>query len=190
MPVRSAKILLTVLIICSFPLHLLAQPAIEWDTNDPASYMDFARGLQNMGEYDAAIEAYNRALELNPALYEAYLEKARLYLRLEMPDHAIREYRIVAGMDSATAEMRSSALFGIGAILFRDEAYADAKSYFLRTIEENPGHAQGYYYLGRCYEWEENYEDAADAYREAIDLAPDVLQYDRALSRVLDELIW
>lgn len=175
---------------CLFVLAAAQAPPIEWDSRDPQTFVDFGHGLVRIGEYRAALRAFERALELDPDLVEAILSKASLYRRIGEYDQALHEYERVLNHSNADEEEKASAEFGLGAFAFRDGAYREALQHFTRACTLNPESAQAYYYKGRCHESLDEFEEAADAYRHASDLEPDVVTYERALDRVLEILIW
>jgi tetratricopeptide (TPR) repeat protein len=61
--------------------------------------------------------------------------------------------------------------FDRGVILFNQQQYEGAISFFRKAVEEEPGNAEAFYYLGICYR-ETGAANAVQAFKSAIDLKP------------------
>lgn len=76
------------------------------------------------------------------------------------------------------------------AIIYYQLRYFDeAITYFKQAVEMDPKNAAAHYNLALCLEQAGKREDAADAYKKAIELNPELKQADERLINVKDELL-
>ena len=128
-----------------------------------------ARDLLNKGvaayknaQYDAAIEDFKRAKELDPGLLNARLYLATAYASQYIPgapseqnmrlgNAAVEEFKEVLEMDPNN----QSAIDGTGSILFQmagtpfdPKKFEESKSYHLKHIQLRPNDPEPYYWIG------------------------------------------
>ena len=164
----------------------------------------FEKGLALMesGKYQDAIEAYSKAIELNPEYAWAYCNRGIAYRNLEDYRQAIRDYDKAIELDPKDADIycnRGNAYGSLGdyrqAIRDYDKAIElnskDADTYynrgitygslgdyrqairdFDRAIELNPEDAKAYYYRGITYGSLGDYRQEIRDYDRAIELDP------------------
>jgi tetratricopeptide (TPR) repeat protein len=128
-----------------------------------------ARDLLNKGvaafknaQYDAAIEDFKQAKDLDPGLMNARLYLATAYASQYIPgapsdqnvrlgNQAVEEFKEVLSIDSNNL----SAIDGIGSILFQmagtpydPKKFEESKSYHLKHIQQKPSDPEPYYWIG------------------------------------------
>jgi tetratricopeptide (TPR) repeat protein len=128
-----------------------------------------ARDLLNKGvaayknaQYDAAIEDFKQAKDLDPGLMNARLYLATAYASQYIPgapseqnvrlgNQAVAEFKDVLQLDSNNL----SAIDGIGSILFQmagtpydPKKFEESKSYHLKHIAQKPNDPEPYYWIG------------------------------------------
>jgi cellulose synthase operon protein C len=86
-----------------------AQKALEKSPGDPQAQERLAEIHEKRGDFDKAIEAYNRAITLAPRNYKTYFALARLYLRKNQPNQAARLYRDVMSRANDEDTVRQAA---------------------------------------------------------------------------------
>jgi len=114
------------------------------------------------GQYDAAIELFKQARDLDPALINARLYLATAYASQYIPgapsdanmklgNQAIAEFKDVLSIDSNNL----SAVDGIGSILFQmagtpydPKKFEESKSYHEKHIQLKPTDPEPYYWVG------------------------------------------
>jgi tetratricopeptide (TPR) repeat protein len=86
-------------------------------------------------QWDHALAALNRSIELNPSLAEAYKERARVFMKLDEPTRAIDDLTSTADLDPSDGEI--FALRGLAKMkrLLFDAAVAD----FSQALQSLPG---------------------------------------------------
>lgn len=127
------------------------QIALEHEPEYARAWFSKGRSLDAIGEFNEAVTAYSRAIELNPRLRmaaddpggEHYHALGDLYLRFRLFDHAARVY------ENGSANNRNSPrLFhGHGVALLQLGRYAEAVEVFESTLEVAPRHGSANYNL-------------------------------------------
>jgi tetratricopeptide (TPR) repeat protein len=134
------------------------------------------------GQYDASIENFKQAKELDPTLLNARLYLATAYATEYIPgapsddnvrvgQQAVAEFQDVLSVDAANL----SALDGIGSILynmagtpFDPDKYNESKKYHQKHIELAPNDPEPYYWVG-VIDWTLTYRGNAEG-RQAYNL--------------------
>jgi len=86
-------------------------------------------------DIDTALTNFNRALELDPTLVEAYKERARTFMELREPVRAATDLTAAVDLDPADGEI--FALRGLS--MLKREMYDAATEDFTRALEDLPG---------------------------------------------------
>lgn len=120
----------------------------ELTTADPSKDLLWAYLAEaNVGakKYPAAVEAFEKAIEIKPdsALYHNGLANA--YNKAGQPDKAVAEYQTAAQLDPANA---AGAYFNMGAVLTNAGKVDDANAAFDKAIQLDPTRADAYYWKG------------------------------------------
>ena len=160
-----------------------------------------------------AIDAYERAAELDPDLVDAWLQLGLLheargnsiaerYLRTAtavqrdsalpyrmLADYYARQSRLpesVAAYDEAIRRdpRHADAFYNSGLVLLDMDSVARALRQFDTAVEIAPAYADGHYYRGVALELQDEPERARAAYEQALRLAPDFPAARDALSRL------
>ena len=134
------------------------------------SFEHFGNAVASYGEgdYQASIELYNRALDLNPFLYLAYFMRGAAHTNTGNFDQAIADYdtAIELRSDYVAAYADRGAAYGKKGDY--DQAIADCD----RAIELNPDYATAYVTRGAAYIYMGDYDQAIIDYNRAIELDP------------------
>ena len=143
-----------------------AVPQLTFTAND---YSKQGYGFFFESRYEDAIALYDKALEMDPDLYEASLGKAATLLVLQQYDEALESY------DRAIALREDSfeAWFGKGAVLRKLERYEEAIATYDRATAIKADSPLGFYNKGLSLIDLNNYEYAIDVLHQAIQLKPD-----------------
>lgn len=129
------------------------------------------RGLEQIkaGDYTGAIATLNRAIELNPALLQAYLNRGYAYAATNNHQSALANYNTAIQVNSSSAD----------AYYFRGEEYLqlgnyqDALTDYNKAIELDPKRANAYLDRGFIYYELDNPKNAADDFAKAAELLED-----------------
>jgi tetratricopeptide (TPR) repeat protein len=138
--------------------------AVEWYEKGRAKYLD---------DRINAINAYTKAIELDPNFAEAYSGRGFAYLLLGNYLQAIGNYDKVIELDPNHTRaylLRGESYFGLG-------SYKQALVDFDKAIELTPEFAPCYSDRGAAYAALGNYRQAIDDFDRAIDLDPNNSHY-------------
>ena len=144
---------------------------LEKNPDDGQGWMMMGLTYMHFEQYDQAVAAYEKAVELLPD--DANVHQA---LNKALKAQADRD-EIAASGDIIEKKMGApnGQTVDVGAMVMR-----------LRVkLEENPDNPQGWLLLGRSYMNLERYDEAVHAYKKAIDLIPDNLEAQQALNNAL-----
>ncbi len=133
-------------------------------TDDATLHYNIGLAQQQLGDDDAARKAYLRATDLDPALGEAWVNLAAMYMRSGEYDRGLRSYRAGLRSDADNMDLRVgeiAALRGLGRL---DEAYNAAKS----ALKVNANSAEIYNNLGLIYLDRGQLELAQFTYQKAL----------------------
>jgi Flp pilus assembly protein TadD len=118
--------------------------------------------------YDQAISEYTRALQLDPRLAEAYINRGQSYHLKEHYACAIEDY-------TQALELDPPVKLAAAAYNFRGNAYAYQEQHvqaiedYRRSIQLDPDYVAAYFNLGLVYHVRHEYERAIQSYTQALD---------------------
>ncbi|HEY4763784.1 MAG TPA: tetratricopeptide repeat protein [Candidatus Sulfotelmatobacter sp.] len=143
--------------------------------------LSLGRALNALGETEAASKTFDRALELNPKLAEAWFEKASI-----IADHGdwskagdLFRYALAASPDYPSAHL------GLGEMLLRVGDFEDSANELQTALRLDPRSAGAHQGLGLIYLQEGKLDLAADEFRRALAIRPGYLDALRGLARTL-----
>jgi tetratricopeptide (TPR) repeat protein len=91
----------------------------------------------NLGDYEEAMKDFNRAIELDPELPDAYRNRAEFYIKLGERDDALNDAQTALELsDSTDEEAKSLMLFLIAKILLNEDISGEEKKYRELCAEE------------------------------------------------------
>lgn len=139
------------------------------------------------GDLEAAAEAFGTAVETNPTMTEAWEWAARTRQELGEPelaeyywegvlerrpgDETVRYYLDLARQQSQFG-VEAGRAFAEAVQHYQMAEFDEAEEQFQRAVELNPELAAAWGWLGRLYFTRGNYQQAAEAYGRAHELAP------------------
>ncbi len=122
----------------------------------------------NKGEYDRAIQAYQKAVAINPQSDQAYNNMGVAYDDKGEYDRAIQAYQKAVAINPQGDE----AYTYMGIAYGQKEDYDRAIQAFQKAVAINPQSDQAYYNMGVAYGQKEDYDHAIEAYQKAVELNP------------------
>ena len=157
----------------------------------------------NEGNYDDAIGAFGRALEMNPEIIQAYYGRGTCYIQQKKYNEAINDlkqyikrkqdnyasyligycYFHIEDIPNATYYFqdaiekgcnKADLFYHLGVINFNNSNYDEAIKYYTRAIEIDDTHAFSYNDRGSSYRMMEKYDRAINDYKKAIELNPNM----------------
>ena len=150
-----------------------AQQGAFLDPDNPIVQGAVGKIFEANGQLEQAAGAYRKALAADPAFGPARFALIQAELNRGNRDAAIAEAKKLAagGMSSADIER----LIGEDAVRRLD--YSGAIPFLEKATKGLPGNPDGWALLGRAYHANRRYDEAADAYKKAVELAPQNTNY-------------
>ena len=124
--------------------------------------------LQNLGNYDHALEAFNAAIALNPSYAEAYNYRGIVLVILERHHDALTSFNKAVALKPDYAECHNNLGIVLQDLGYFDEALAS----FDRAIALKPDNARAHNNRGAALSDLRRIDDALISYEEAIALDP------------------
>ena len=136
--------------------------------NPDSARVRFAGGLLNQtsGQYEKALEDYNRVEELEPRNVDVLLKKASLYFRADLPEKAIESYQSAIALDPAYYKPYEQ----LGAFYYYRGKYLHAAERFQEAIDRAPGRFVAYSNLGAALMDMGRFEEAEQALATSLKL--------------------
>ena len=143
--------------------------AIHSHPGNPRAYYNLGRAFQDERQYQAALSAYKKALELDPKYSEAYDRMSSIYSVTKDTAAAKNFY------DKAVAAAPNSALlhFNQGIAAYTAKNYAGAEESYLKAVELDPKFYKAYNNLAVVYTHLGQYDKALEACRKSLEIDPD-----------------
>jgi tetratricopeptide (TPR) repeat protein len=145
----------------------------------PGRYYDLGLALLQQRKFDAAKDAFARALDLKPGFAEAVLNLGVVAHAQSRLDEAIDYYVQAEGFGLDDASLH----YNLGRALSVKGRHQDAAARYARTLELEPENAEAHRSLGHALSGMGRHEQAIAEYRKALHLEPD-------LTAALIELAW
>jgi len=116
----------------------------------------------------AALNDYNKSIELDPDNYESYVNRGVIYFNTNQFELAVNDYNIAAKLNKETTKI----FLNRGISLMKLNRFEEAIPDFERVVKAEPNNAEAIASIGFCYYNLKNYELALSNYDKAISLNP------------------
>ncbi|MBC8491064.1 MAG: tetratricopeptide repeat protein [Candidatus Marinimicrobia bacterium] len=117
---RGVKCVISILLLCCIP----------------ALAKDNAQKLYESGQYDEAINKYNRILIEHPDWEEVHFGKGSALYKSEKIDEAMREFELA--ISSKDPLQKSAVYYNMGNALIKSERLEESLRFYKRALELNP----------------------------------------------------
>lgn len=121
------------------------------------------------GEYHKAMQAYQKALEIDPSIVEARINLGALYARCGRFGDAMTEYKQALAIDPASVELRNN----MGNLYAKQGLFQQAEEEYQEAKRLAPYSPKPYFNLGNIYLEQGFYPQAVKQYEIALRLDPD-----------------
>jgi len=159
-----------------------ALKALALDDNLPEAYTSLAWVLFAFDwDWDGAVRAYRRALELNPGYATGHHWYSFVLLVTGQAEQALVEAHAALELDPSSLSVRR----GLGWLYYYTRRYESAQYHLQRAIAMNPTAEDTYRILGLVLTQAGAYDEAERAFREAITLSPDLSYATAGVAHVL-----
>jgi tetratricopeptide (TPR) repeat protein len=160
-----------------------AQQGAFLDPANPIVQTAVGKIFESNGQFEQAAGAYRKALQTDPGFAPARLALIQAELNRGNKEGALAEAKKVAAEMPTSPEIQML----IGEMAVRKGDYAEALAYLERATKGLPGNPDGWALLGRAYHFNRRYDEAADAYKKAVGLAPQNMNYRTTLGLILGQ---
>ena len=122
--------------------------------------------FRNLRKNEKAIEAYEKAIQLDATNADAYWNLAILYQILGKSEQAIGELRKLSQIYPFNPGIRMQ----LGGMLFKSNRWDEAIDEYKKVTQLNPEEVKAWLALGTIYEIKKDFENATYAYGKALKL--------------------
>ncbi len=143
------------------------QEIVKLNPKDDA-YINMGKSYNYKGEYDKALEYFQKAIELNPKNDDAYSGMGVSYYQQKEYDIAIESYQKAIELNPKN----DNGYLIIGGSYYNKEEYDRALEYFQKAIELSPKNDNAYGAMGVYYNNKGEYDKAIEYFQKAIELNP------------------
>ncbi|MBI9076915.1 MAG: tetratricopeptide repeat protein [Desulfatibacillum sp.] len=126
--------------------------------------------LLTLGRPQEALEHFNQAVKLDPGYLSSKNNLGCAYLELEQWDNAITVFQDLLADLTYPTPWKPAA--NLGWAYFSKGDLDKAREYYLMSVDQSPGYAQGWRGLGKVYLEDGNSQKALYALEKAVLLAP------------------
>ena len=137
-------------------------------SNDAQAYYNQAVGYHEQGEVELALENYDRALALDPKLFDAYINRGVLYEGQGKTDLALADYNQALALNPNDANV----YYNRGRLYAQQGKAELALGDFDQTLALNPNDANAYTIRGSIYAQQGKAELALGDFDQALALHP------------------
>ena len=134
------------------------------------AYLNRGLAYVEKGEFDRAIEDFDKAIGLNPEYADAYFNRGTAHSTLNQHEKAIENYNKAIELDPNLALAYSNRGLAYYSLNKHDEAIAD----YNEAIELDPNFALAYYNRGLAYYSLNKHDEAIADWNKAIELDPNL----------------
>jgi tetratricopeptide (TPR) repeat protein len=153
--------------------------------DDPETLSNYSNALIANRQPLLALEKASKAIQLNPALAEAHINKAIALRHLGRIDEAL------AACDQAlhVSPQNATALFNKGTFLLETDKFREATHWLKLAISKNPNYAKAHHNLAYAYRERCDLPAAIHHFERALELDPGYTEakWNLALSHLLNE---
>ncbi len=160
------------------------QGATMLDVENPFVNTAVGKIFEVNGQLDQATKAYRRALQCDPSYGPARTALIQAEINRGHREEAIKE---VQGELAAGHPVAPELLRLVGEDAVRRGDFAEAIPYLEKATERMQDDADAWALLGRAYHGVRRYEDAAAAYKKAVELAPKNVDYRATYGLILGQ---
>lgn len=130
-----------------------------------------------MGDYDRAIEQYEKATVLNPGDATGFEKLAKAYTELNRSEQAESAWHRAAALDPAKSDYQNE----IGIIYYRRGDYAKAAEYFQKALDLRPTDVVINDNLGQALQNAGRIDEAERVYLKSLEMTPENAPYHNRL---------
>ncbi|MFN2501160.1 MAG: tetratricopeptide repeat protein [Pyrinomonadaceae bacterium] len=162
------------------------EPAPTLDQNDAIALLAEGNRLLDENQTQAAIDAYNRAVALDPDLADAHFQLGIAYA---LRDLQLQQSGVVTETPAPAVQKTKGKAKDDIPKTDSEKAFERAVKAYEKWLDANPDDHAAHFSLGRTYAKLMKDDEAAKAFKEAVKLKPDDSEYQTELGAILIKLV-
>lgn len=147
-------------------------------------YLELASTLRGRQKHGAALELYNKVIEIDGNNFEAHIGLGAVYLQEPDYDKAAEEFGMAVESDSTSP----AGFLGMGEVLFLKKEYPGAIKQYSQCLELDDELAQAYCNRGLSFYYQKNHKKAFLDLQKAYKLDPEIPNIKKYLQMVMKKL--
>lgn len=146
---------------------------IQWNHVD--TWIKIGDMEYQLEDYNKSLEAYDRAIQINPTndepniIINAWIGRGMVLDKQENFPAALNSFMKAVQLDQKSYR----AWQGQGEVLFKLQRYEEAIAAYEKTLKLNQNSYDAWYNMGKSYAQLQDYKNAEKAYKKAVDIQPD-----------------
>lgn len=151
--------------LAAFGKVTMIEPATE---NARIAYLNMGNILDDAGRFDEAIEAYNKALAINPKDSDAYYNLGLAYKHADKPELAVQSWK--KGSDLNRDDPKN--LIAVADFYYEKNMFDLAEREYETAIARWPNIQEPHFKISSIYYKREKYEFALKGFKKAAEIDP------------------
>lgn len=135
-------------------------------------------------DYQNAIQAYSRAINLNPNFAEAYNNRGNSYFQLQNYSQAAQDLQTAANLNKFDARIHNN----LGSVYLLQNQYDVAINEYTQAINLNPNLFTAYYNRSLAYCYAGKFQEALPDAQRAMQLNPSSVEAKELYNQILERL--
>jgi protein O-GlcNAc transferase len=160
------------------------KPLLRSHPDYAPGWFDLAYADTGLHQNDEAVQAYQKAIQLQPTMFDARLNLGILLLEMKQPAGALAQFAEAAKLKPEDARPH----FYSGVADEMTSQYAPARQELETAVRLQPGVARNFYELGRVAMAQKDYAGARGAFEKAVALDPGMSEAKLGLATSLARL--
>lgn len=146
---------------------------IQWNHVD--TWIKIGDMEYQLEDYNKSLEAYDRAIQINPTndepniIINAWIGRGMVLDKQENFPAALNSFMKAVQLDQKSYK----AWQGQGEVLFKLQRYEEAIAAYEKTLKLNQNSYDAWYNMGKSYAQLQDYKNAEKAYKKAVEIQPD-----------------
>ncbi|MBF0498954.1 MAG: tetratricopeptide repeat protein [Candidatus Riflebacteria bacterium] len=144
------------------------------------SHFDLGCAYAHIGRYSEALYEFQKALSIDPRHFEIYGRIGHVYLEIGMFGEAIDNLKRALVKDQGDIMAR----YNLGIAFQKVNRSSESHAQFEKVIEHystltrvKERYAEGHFYIGRCYFFQQRYDRAIDHLKKAVEYDTDDIDF-------------
>lgn len=142
--------------------------AIAYDVNDENAYNGIGRYYYGKKKWDSAMWYFRKSTQLYPEYADSYHLIGNIYMQQKNYDSAIVNIKRAVDLIPNSGNLLTS----LAKAHVQKGEFTNAFEYLSEAMKYPPINVETYYFLGLCYIYQRNYQEASNAFAQAIKANP------------------